>query len=446
MARTMSALKPRPLSVECKPPLPCSKVPQLPPEVLIPIIEMATRSRARDASWWRSWKPFELADDVEWLEECDSALKTKHTLSLVSYQFRILTLPFLYEHLWIRHGSEALLQVLKTSRKTGMDIGRLVSRITITPLIKRTMDRRRVYEMARHIIRHCPNLRHICRPQMFADEETQHIDEMVPIDGIALPHLMRVDWYNTAGGSLSALAPSPRSIWTSKTLQILNVGPDNFPFVLGSQHQETTIDLPRVHTLCLQSLNAFGEGQRQFSIRLPSLNRLVIASPEALYNIYDGSLLSFHHQIHHLEIGADLRFLRHDFISTLIHYCRYTTDLYFPVFSTRPVRQNDLFWRNNVSFRAKRVYLSCAFPSDEYSHDDPSWWIMLENHIEGLCGDASRFNRLKAIIFCGDAWGSIIQDSRFSYSLRRLLNRGLCILCNELRSQQMLQERIKGFP
>ena len=421
---------------------PSRSLPQLPPEILISILEMATRGPARDETSLRSWTPFELHRSVQWLEECDKALQTKHALALVSFQFRILSMPFLYEHVWIRRGSEALLRTLQASKQSGMHLGRLVQRISITPL-KGSDKGRRIYNTARQIIRHCPHVRHIIRPKMYANEETEHIDEVLPIDDIALPLLTRVDWYNTAGDSVSALSPSPRSIWTSKTLQILSVGPDNFPFVAGRQHQETIVDLPRVHTLCLQSLNAFGDGQRQISIRLPALKRLILASPEAIYNIYDGSLLSFHHQITRLEIGTDLRFLRHDFVSTLMHYCRHTTDLYIPVFTTRPVRLNDPFWRNNVSFRVRRIYLSAALPTDEYTHDDQSWWVMLDNHIEGLCGETSRFSRLKALIFCGREWARCIVDRRFAHPLRRLLDRNICIICDDPLSQELLQSRMK---
>jgi hypothetical protein len=323
----------------------------LPHEILIDIFRLATDNDARHSSVDDPWTPFEPAyAATRQVDLCKDALRTKHSLAIVSPLFNELISPYLYEHIWIRYGSPSLLQVLETSRDSdGPGLGKFVRRVVVS-----STPQEGSLAINTRIIKCCPFVERIRRPQ-----ESSAGDKILQ-DNINLPFLSRVDWHNTPFDSAFASAPAPQFLFLSKSLRVLILGSDNFPFI-EHQDPETTMDLPNLHTLGINSSNSFGAEPRRHSLSLPSLRRLIVGRPEAIYNLFSGTLEPVARQITTLELGADPRFLRHDFVATLLGYCPNAAELYVPLATTKPMHPNEVP-RVLLEFAAtKRVFLRHAY-------------------------------------------------------------------------------------
>ena len=370
----------------------------------------------------------------------------------------------LYEDIWIRYGSDGLREALENSvrRDTdgeGLGYGRFTKRVSISSAVEPGGISSAMVENTRAILTYCPNVRIICRPPVPEDnsnDQTDLLDGIPLLDDLEFPCLERVEWHNVPNDMMTATAPTPAPFLFSHSLRVLVLGPDNFSpirrtSISGSnahgdeETPETIISLPNLHTLGIQSLDAFGEPPRRYSIRLPSLRHLILKRPEAIYNLFDGGLTPLAPQITSLELASDLRFLRHDFISTLLDYCPHVEELYVPVFATRAPHQN-MIPRVLLEFASvKRVYLHAGLPPG-YVYGQQAWWTMLEAHFDGLCGTTSRFINLERITLSGPDWIESVQDrDRFDNVLRMVRTKEVELVADDESVQKSLDLAFRGL-
>ncbi|KAL5483055.1 hypothetical protein ACEPAI_8284 [Sanghuangporus weigelae] len=429
----------------------------LPHELLTEIFRIATDNPVRDIDSLVLWTPFEGSYAPQKLEESRIALKTKHALASVCRLFRDLTPEFLYEDIWIRYGSDGLREVLEDSKVwdadgEGFGFGRFTRRVSIYSAVELSDSSVPMPQNARAILSCCPNVRVISRspiPQENLHTQVEFIDAIPSLNDLEFPHLQRVEWHNVPNDTMLAATPTPTPFFFSQSLRVLIIGPDNFPPARRSsasgldenQEQEapeTVISLPNLHTLGIQSIDAFGEPLRRYSIYLPSLKHLILKRPEAIYNLFDGGLTPLAPQITSLELAADFRFLRHDFISTVLDYCSHAEELYIPVFATRAPHQN-MIPRVLLEFSSvKRVYLHAGLPNG-YVYGQQAWWTMLEAHFDGLCGPNSRFITLESIILSGREWIESVQDKdRFTVVLRMVRRKEVELVADDNNVQNEL--------
>ncbi|OCB90956.1 hypothetical protein A7U60_g1809 [Sanghuangporus baumii] len=434
-----------------------SSIWSLPHELLTEIFRIATDNPVRDIDSLVSWTPFEGSYTPQKLEESRTALKTKYALTSVCRLFKDLMPEFLYEDIWIRYGSDALRAVLEKSKARdadgeGFGYGRFTRRVSICSAVEPSDLTLSMPQDTRAILTCCPDVQVISRspiPQENLNSQVEFIDAIPSLNDLEFPHLQRVEWHNVPNDTMLATTPTPTPFFFSQSLRVLILGPDNFPTARrssasgldGNQEQqtpETIISLPNLHTLGIQSLDAFGEPPRLYSIRLPSLRHLIFKRPEAIYNLFDGGLTPLAPQITSLELASDFRFLRHDFIATVLDYCSHAEELYIPVFATRAPHQN-IIPRVLLEFTSvKRVYLHAGLPNG-YIYGQQAWWTMLEAHFDGLCGPNSRFITLERIILSGQEWMESVQDrDRFTVVLRMVRGKELELVADDDNVQSEL--------
>ncbi|OCB88143.1 hypothetical protein A7U60_g4772 [Sanghuangporus baumii] len=421
----------------------------LPPELLIEIMKLATDNPVRDIEVLASWSRFETIYTYNRHEQSKLAIQTKYSLSLVCTVFRKLSLGLLYEDIWIRHGSDGLLETLERSRN-GPDpgFGGYVKRVSLALACEEErLPKRDIYANVRRALMCCPNVRIIERHQEVTEEDQEQATVMTvsPIDDLEFRHLTRVDWHNTPLDSCLSSISSPRFIWNSDSLRVLIVGADNFPDQLEQTDPETVVCLPSVHTLGIRSFNTFGSERRRYQLFLPSLRRLVVGRPEAIYNFYSGCLAPLRSQISEIELEPEPRFLRHDFVTTLLAYCNNTTELCIPVGTTRPASRYDESPRTVLNFPIRRVCLHAGLPGSPgaYDQNDLLWWALLRGHFESLCAPESRFRDLESIVLCGSEWKETIEDARLLSFLCLAESRGVHIECEDEQLQRTISTRIR---
>ncbi|EJD08262.1 uncharacterized protein FOMMEDRAFT_25397 [Fomitiporia mediterranea MF3/22] len=413
--------------------------PRLPAELLTEIFKLATDNPVRDLDSLTSWKPFEGIYASQTEKSCSAALRTKHALTLVCRSFRTLIVDLLYEDIWIRHGSDGLMEVLESSftvdkeaGKEGQGYGRFVKRVNLSPIGYDGSGKScgSILQNTRRILMCCPDVRVIRRPPCTSSwtnggevVQNDFVDSIPTIDDLDFPRLQRAEWFNTPNDVMSATAPTPSVFFFSESLRVLILGPDNFPAprlsIRGRGWREerqdqdllnnndavemTVISLPNLHALSIQSLDTFGETPRRYRLSLPSLKHLILKRPEAIYTLFDGALTPLSSQIKTVEIAADFRFLRQDFVSTILQYCNNAERVYIPVFSTRAPHQNEVP-RVFLEFsHVKEVYLHAGLPNG-YVYGEEAWWTMLDAHFEGFCGGNSRFTVLERVVLAGKEW------------------------------------------
>ncbi|THH09640.1 hypothetical protein EW145_g1877 [Phellinidium pouzarii] len=426
----------------------------LPLELLIEIFYLATYNPTRNLDSLVLSAPFESIYANDEKAQFSEALQTKYSLALVCSLFRKLSLQFMYEDIWIRHGSCGLLESLKNSKVGSQEgLGKFVRRVSLSAVWFAVAGLRygSIIRNARHILLHCPNIRIISQLQENVIQDKDSIEDGIPsIDDLQFPLLQRVDWknplysYSPSDDGPSPFPPySPRFIWTCTTLRVLHVGAGNFPVPWDTQATAPQVSLPNVHTLGISSLSAFGVGLPHFPIALPALRRLVVSRPEALHNLFDGGLLPFGAQITHLEIGAAAEFLRQDFVASLLGYCPNTTDLYIPISSTLPTRPNRVP-EQRVAYAVERVYLHAGHTATEpgagftYGTSESAWRVLSFSHIASLCGETTRFSRLQKITLCGTMWKEIVVDEQFEWPLHMTRVRGIELVSDDTEVQSLL--------
>ena len=437
-------------------------VSSLPTELLIEIFRIATDNPVRDIDLLASWSPFEPVHSNESGQAEKDALRVKSAIGLTSHQFRALVMPFLYEDIWVRHGSHELLLSLWKDTTLRSYVKRIA--MTFDDENKSEEDVKAMVEDARNILSCCPNVRIVQRPRPEIQEEIKNHD-VPPLEGFELPHLSRVNWYNGPGDDVFIAGPSPKFAWTSGSLRVLIMGKDDIPQEQnGEDRQETVplqqrpqqldeplkpfVRLPNLHTLGVRSLSAFSHSRQPYddvTFEVPALRCLVLARPEAMFNLIDGPLSHYTNQIYVIELYPDFRFLRHDFVATLLTRCPNTTDLYIPIFTTRPPYPNEVP-RVILEFTSVScVHLHAGFPVSGYSYKEQSWWAMVEGHFQGICGPGSRFTELKQVELSGLEWKESLEDNRILPSLRLALGRGIELYSTDTGIQCMLENLTKSF-
>ncbi|EJD08261.1 uncharacterized protein FOMMEDRAFT_151001 [Fomitiporia mediterranea MF3/22] len=465
---------------------PLSNVPRLPTELLTEIFKLATDNPVRDIDSLVSRKPFEGIYASETEKACSAALCTKHALSLVCRSFRTLMIDLLYEDIWIRYGSDGLMEVLESSSamdkkagKEGQGFGRSVKRVSLSQI--GNCGSSESLKNIRRILIRCPNVRIICQAQKFSSfpinegeaVRNDFISCAPPVDDLDFPHLQRVEWFNARDDVTNAIAPMPSVLFNSESLRVLILGSNNFPAPrLSSRGQdqrekrdyrdlfddsdapETTISLPNLHTLSIQSIDTFGGLPRIYRLSLPSLEHLILQRPEAIYTFFNVALTPLATQVKSVEIAPDLRFLRKDFVSTILQYCDNAESVYIPVFYTKAPHRNEVP-RVFLEFNhVKEVHLHASLPNG-YAYGEEAWWAMLDAHFEGLCGGNSRFTVLERIVFAGKEWMESIRvcemnnDEKLKGRFKRVVNvvtrRGVELVAEDRDVQAVLEVVIQDL-
>ncbi|KAH8110489.1 hypothetical protein DFH11DRAFT_1802856 [Phellopilus nigrolimitatus] len=405
----------------------------LPSELLIEIFVLATYSPVRDLGALISASPFESAYSHGASTQCEEALRTKYSLALACSFFRRLSLSILYECIWIRHGSDGLLEALEKSKNSSHSgLGTLVKCVSLSEVSSEPVGSMydSISRNTRRILLCCPNTQVLIRPQEKFVERMPE-DHAPPVDDLQFSLLSRIDWHDVLVDHPFAASPSPRFIRHSNSLHILKIGVNTFISFLRGQDSKTVVDLPNLHTLGIYSTYPLERGD---AVELPSLRRLIITTPAAIYNLFDGCLTRYGPQITTLELEKDSRFLRHDFVASLLGYCPNTTDLYIPVFTTKPVCRN--------TSETNLKYFAVRHMADDY--EGPLWRTQLTGHIEGLCDQGTRFTMLRRIIFSGTEWRHTIKRSWFSELLRLASSRGVELVCDDRQLQNRLFVTIGG--
>lgn len=414
----------------------------LPAELLFDIFLMATENPLRDLDRFVDMPPFESVDFLAFEKECSTALKTKHSLALTCFAFKNLSIDLMYEDIRVRYGSSALADILEGTGASfpGSGLGNKVKRAVLFAgeLEDESPTFERVSRDTRRILKCCPNIRAILRPKStFPKERLTEVQESTNShdESLLFPSLQRVDWTSCPSDDPPMIAQIPHSVWSSESLISLSVGVKEWSRFTSMQETETTRIFSNIRTLRVRSLDAFGvPGQRLFSLELPCLRRLVLDQPDSMYALF--SVVKYSKQIRTLELGLHPGFLEHDYIAILLIYCQDTEDLFFPVFTTRPTRNNDHGMPHVYSI--KRVTLHAAV-NDE-SDCDESWkYQQLTEQFETLCGNDTRFVRLEQIILHGSEWKSLVCDPRLRPSLRLASSKGVNVSCTEEEVEQLLR-------
>ncbi|THH07799.1 hypothetical protein EW145_g3133 [Phellinidium pouzarii] len=409
---------------------------RLPPELLTHIFGLATYSPARFIESLEEPEP--LQEDSA-IAQCDAALETKYSLALSCSFFRSLSECFLYEDIRIRHGSGDLLKALEKSTKGTVNRnGDLVRRISVFPIGYDEGGHwyENISEHTIRILRCCPNIQVLTRPPMPVIRTSEPVNgqeaDSFVINDLKFSSLYRVDWYNSPFDRLPSPMPTPRFIWQTPSIRTLTLGPDYSDFHPGEQ--EIIMNLPDLHTLRVRSMNSFGQllgdGNPRIDVKLPSLRRLIIQKADAVYLLYFGRPLSrAASKLRAIELGMDKRFLYHDFMSVLLMHCPNTTELSFHVFFTCPTRRNLPTSAVQFVYDVEHVGLSAA-KSDDMPWEEDTWQRLTE-HFESLCGQQTRFSKLKRITLYGAQWAEYILDGALSGSLQLIRSRRVKVVCKE---------------
>lgn len=245
----------------------------LPPELLDVIFRIATDNPARK-EWENNCEipPFDIWTADRRVRLVDEALRTKLSISRVCRTWHRRMDCFLYEHIVVRHGSEALALRLESPSTSSPEkyIGSFVRRISLPAFGSLSSQRNwtEIIELStRRILIACPHTVFISRSEhVVAKQAKIELDgTTIPsISDVNLPMLRRVDWHN-------GLVPEdpvgrrglPGFVWTLPTLEVLSISDehrandqDDDENVIGfpwspedvSQSLEAT-SLARIHTL-----------------------------------------------------------------------------------------------------------------------------------------------------------------------------------------------------
>lgn len=425
--------------------------PFLPPELWMRIFHWATYNPVRDLESICEIQPFESINAFETHLECEEAFVVKRALTLVCRRWRTMLREFLYEDIWVRHGCEALANALEASeKKYGLYVRRL-----LLPVMQDkpfAMWDVAVVQSAKRILDCCPNVVVISRFHPYyvkagaADEADLSSSDIPPFNAsISLPSLLRVEWDNgNVFENLSrAVVEAPDFVWNCESLQVLSIGGENFPWRPDVLQQMTVVHLPNLHTLRIRSLHAFGiPGIRHYHMEVPAMRRIVLEKAEAMYSLVDGCLTRFGPQVLSVEVGKHVKFLRSDYISTILKYCPNLESLYFPIFWTKILRHKGSR-RSTLSFPSvKTVGLhSVSYPDDTEARR----WNQLRGHFDILVGRISKYPSLEQIVLHGNAWAAIVSNSMFINILRLVYSRDVNIICNSQEVSDILASKRKDY-
>ena len=412
----------------------CRRLDTLPEELLLKIVDLAIGSRSGVIDSLAELPPFETVYSISEEARSRKSLCTKRSLSQTSSYLRRLVVPLLYEDIWIHHGAEVLLQILQGSNGN-VGYGKYVKRIFMPHSTHHIVP-----DILRKIIESCPDVRILTRSLATRkDQEFKPLQiEDISFRADALKELVRIDWNNVPSDDVPAPTFAPSFIWSVPSLRVLTLGSRNFHDFEGLQSTDPTseiiqseikIDLPNVHTLRLRTLDALGDPfSHWYSVRLPKLRRVVLEAPAGLYPFYEGCLTFYGSSIETIEFSTHVGFLRIDGVALALFYCPNVKELCFPVFNTMPVRKNplDVPDAEYRSYKVERVVLH-GFTETEAGYQVSRSWMTthLADHVDGLCGEGTRFTLLKTIVLYGPEWVELLEDSFISSLLEILTKKGI---------------------
>ncbi|KAL5483045.1 hypothetical protein ACEPAI_8274 [Sanghuangporus weigelae] len=412
----------------------------LPPEVLLSIFELATYNATRQIEYLVDLHPFEAIYSEERDALDKEALRMKHSLSLTCSLFRQMTVKLLYEDVWIRHGSSCLLEIFRASgagSDSNQGVGRYVRRVILTP---------NAFDDAPQILAFCPNVRIISRASSLVSSNSGPV-----LNNLFSPQLHRINWIDVLAGKEFSLNQSPQFFWHSPTLRVLTLDTDNLftpeaEEAWGPEHREILINLPQLHTLRLRSCDALGDPEESwYSIQLPSLRRLVLERPLALYALHLGCLAFYGSRIETLELGRYRRFLRIDAISIALGYCPNVETLLFPVSTTMPPAKNALDTPRTgwLEYRVKHIGLNASI-EDGLDHQVISTWIhvQLKDLVDAFFGQGARFTALERITLYGYEWREIVCDEAFEPIAKAVHSSRVRIDCEDHVTSKLVQKML----
>lgn len=485
----------------------------LPPEIWTRVLFWATFNPARESDSLLKIPAFDSADSSKQCRMCDEALITKRNVSLVCSEWNLLSKRFMYEDLRVRHNSWLLADLLETSGSYSyhtLGYGAYVKRIAVIDNPLTGSSSRWAGKDLRRIIRCCPNLvvlsryhnsnkvydDHLEKYTSSPEVEEEYFDE----NDIDLSHIRRIDWDNgTPKNYQRTISTPPRIAWFSSTLEVLSLGGDNYFWPPSELQGLSSLTLPKVHTLRVGSLYAFGiPGVHTYNLILPSLTRVILDRAEALYRLISCCLrisLQFGAQVRHVEVGsAHSRFTRGDYITQLLEVCPAVETLYYPIFYTRPLnwrvrplgpreprghgqlrmmhdgdRRRDVANRftspytlfkhlrrigwhgeRNSEFSLMDMYQNSTLElklnnynntNDNNKSLEAETWIHLINQLRTILNS---FTSMQELELCGGSrlWVSLIDDPRFFQLLSGAQSRGV-VFCSEDKEVALKLEETK---
>lgn len=297
---------------------------------------------------------------------------------MTSSTFRHFSRGYLYEDICIRHGSSSLAHILENDRELEKYVKRLVICVGAS-----NEDVLRIFQC-------CPNVK-------------------------------RVDWFDCPADAQSTVSPP---FWTLPSLKILSIGSDQWrlwyePQGRQNDHSSTQINIQILRICAFDT--TFNPGNQRFTVGLPHLEAIVFEKPESTYALF--GIARFAEQIKSLELGLHPGFAHSDYLSILMRYFQNATDLYYPIFTTKPTRGNKLE-EKALNYNVTRVGLSAVKPLEHITSSESAqpaneregriWgWETIGAHFDSLCGERSRFLLLEKVVLYGREWEEYVEDTRF---------------------------------
>lgn len=334
------------------------------------------------------------------------------------------------------------------------------------------------------IIDCCPNITELSRYHDLFVKPARRLQSLEPLEGLEgvftpqydppLPQVRRIDWDNGTPPHMGrTVGSAPSTIWTSHTLVSLSLSGDNY-FWNAADLQSwggSTVSLPNLHTLRINSLYAFGvPGVSTYILAVPRLRRVILDRAEALHRLIECVLApqsnpSAGRSVAHVEIGAPYwRCLHSDYISSLVKHCPNAETLHYPLFFARVLR-----WRRVGDGRTypqatmmfpnlKRVGWHGATNIDLWTPENARivtgetnvsaegrsgggvLWVHLMRHLRALVGDESRTPGIEEIALHGRMWDKIVPDMRFHSVLDLLAQLSVKLVAQETHVAELLEE------
>ncbi|KAH8114816.1 hypothetical protein DFH11DRAFT_190187 [Phellopilus nigrolimitatus] len=391
-------------------------------------------------------------------EQYANTLRDKRSLALVCKWWHDNTREFLYEDVCLRHGAETLADLFEQSKRDcplSLGYGRYVRKISLPLVQYRPSDPVHVWarkEVTR-VIKCCPNLLVLSRYRdqvMLSGHDQESRSEAsspvtneesgndIHLDSAAI---RRIDWDN--GPKLDmprTVAVAPCATWLAQSLEVLSLSGENYLWPPDVLERMSVVRLPRVHTLRVATLCAFGiRGIYHYRMELPALRRIVLDRAEALYQLLDGCLRVWGPQVRAIEIGRNPRFLLSDYLSTLVKFCPNVETLHYPIFWAKVLGWRSLLEMPDFRFRSLRLVGLHAFQNTNVEFAGEPWQ-QIEGHFNALLGEHSKFPSIQNIKLHGMEWATLVSDVRFQNVLRLADIRGAEISCENRTAALALEE------
>jgi hypothetical protein len=358
---------------------------RLPAELWLEVFQWATFTSS-DAAYTTNYKPFEPLGRYEVL---DQSLKVKAVVVRVCRQWRALAEYMLYEDLRIRHGEQALADVLESCEERGRWVRRAelpyTNTVTTTPSSLRPLP-------FIAILKRCPELEILVRPvPRFFDKLPFEFDA----EGLPLTSLKRLEWWNsneaTRSGGINSL---DEVLSCTPNLQYLLIGGERW------MSQRAPPLLPSLTTLRLRWMNnQFIQQICQWS--LPALSHVIIDNSHCSA-VLEMLWETFGSQIRIVEFGKHVRFYIEDHITPLLRVCPSLQELNYHIYFTVPPHSVI----KHSSIHSVRLHGNVNLLATDGD------WEHISCHFAWFYGPS--LPSLERIILYGE-WSAILTDNRFNY-------------------------------